>query len=500
MSTTSKAPSEAKTSKVDAGLQFTPWNAAEELFRKQKAYFDTDSTKTYEWRVDQLDRLVRMLKENYQRFADASRKDFKTASQENVFEVSAPIATSEFTKSQLKEWMKPVEAPLPKFLTASGHKGMVYREPYGVALIICPFNGPRLLSLRPAVAALSAGNPCILKLSEALLATDELLLELIPRYFEPESFSAVVGARDTVTNLLKLPFDFLFLTGSVGVGNVVMRAAAEHLTPVLLELGGQNPAIVDETANLPDAAKKIVWGAMTWGGQWCTSPGYAVVHESVAEEFVRECKKAVVELYGSDPKRNPDYSRVISPGAVERLAALIDPKKVVYGGKSDAQARYLDPTILYPISWSDKIMEDEIFGPLLPILTYSDLGKLMAKIKSLPKPLAGYVFSRNQQAIDQVLQSLSFGGGAVNQTNVFLFIESMPYGGVGTSGIGNYYGKAGYDSLTHAKSILISPPDVAIDTCFRLTRKKRFKQSINGSTTRQSCRASRNGKSKKEKS
>jgi len=460
-------PSKSKLSEVQGGsIPFTPWASTEELFRKQKAYFDTDATKTYEWRVDQLDRLVRMLKENYERFADASRRDFKTAAQENAFEVSASIATSEFAKSQLREWMKPVEAPLPKFLAKSGHKGMVYREPYGVTLIICPFNGPLLLSLRPAVAALSAGNPCMLKLSEALLATDELLLELIPRYFEPESFSAVIGARETVTNLLKLPFDFLFLTGSVGVGKVVMRAAAENLTPVLLELGGQNPAIVDETANIPDAAKKIVWGAMAWGGQWCTSPGYAVVHESIAEQFVAECKKAVVELYSTDPKSNPDYSRVISPAAVERLASLIDPKKVVYGGKSDPQARYLDPTILYPISWSEKIMEDEIFGPLLPILIYSDLGKLIDKIKSLPKPLAGYVFSRNQQAIDRILQSVSFGGGAVNQTNVFLFIESIPYGGLGSSGIGNYYGKYGYDSLTHAKSILISPPEVAIDHLF----------------------------------
>jgi aldehyde dehydrogenase (NAD+) len=461
-------PSKSKMSELQTGLsQLTSeWGSVEELFGKQRADFGTDVTKTYEWRVDQLDRLTRMLKENYQRFADASCKDFKTATQENAFEVSASIATSEFAKSQLKEWMKPVEAPLPKFLAASGHKGMVYREPYGVTLIICPFNGPLLLSLRPAVAALSAGNPCILKLSEALLATDELLLELIPKYFEPEAFSAVVGGREIVTNLLKLPFDFIFLTGSVAVGKVVMRAAAEHITPVLLELGGQNPAIVDETANIPDAAKKIVWGAMTWGGQWCTSPGYAVVHESVAEGFVAECRKAVVELYGTDPKSNSDYSRVISAAAVERLASLIDPKKVIYGGKSDPQARYLDPTILYPISWSEKIMEDEIFGPLLPILIYSDLGKLIDKIKSLPKPLAGYVFSRNQQAIDRILQSVSFGGGAVNQTNVFLFIESMPYGGVGSSGIGNYYGKYGYDSLTHAKSILISPPDVAIDHLF----------------------------------
>ncbi len=472
-------PTKAKmTESQGESISFTPWETVEDLFRKQKAYFDTDATKTYEWRVGQLDRLVRMLKENYESFADASRRDFKTAAQENVFEVSASIATAEFTKSQLKEWMKPVEAPLPKFLRKSGHKGVVYREPYGVTLVICPFNGPLLLSLRPAVAALSAGNTCMMKLSEALLATDELLLELIPKYFEPEAFNAVVGARDTVTNLLKLPFDFLFLTGSVGVGKIVMRAAAEHLTPVLLELGGQNPAIVDQTANLPDAAKKIVWGKMAWGGQWCTSPGYAVVHESVAEQFVAECKKVVVELYGPDPRNNPDYSRIISPAAVQRLASLIDPTKVVYGGKSDPQTHYLDPTILYPISWSEKIMEDEIFGPLLPILTYSDLEKLIAKIKSLPKPLAGYVFSRNQQAIDRVLQSVSFGGGAVNQTNVFLWIESMPYGGVGNSGIGNYYGKSGFDSLTHAKSILISAPDVAIDHLFPPYTKEKV-QAIN---------------------
>src|SRR5499427_835896 len=367
---------------------------AQDLFNKQKAYFDSDATKTYEWRIDQLNRLTRMLKENFERFADASRKDFKTASQENVFEVSATIATAESTKSQLKEWMKPVEAPLPKFLAASGHKGIVYREPYGVTLIICPFNGPLILSLRPAVAALSAGNPCILKLSEALLATDELLLELIPKYFEPESFSAVVGGREVVTKLLTLPFDFIFLTGSVGVGKVVMRAAAENITPVLLELGGQNPAIVDETANVPDAAKKLVWGATAWGGQWCTSPGYAYVHEKVADEFVAECRKAVIELYGENPKENPDYSRIINPREVRRLALLVDKDKVVVVGGYDETERYFEPTILYPVVWTDQVMQGEIFGPILPILKYSSLHEAIAQIKRRPRPLAGYIFSR----------------------------------------------------------------------------------------------------------
>jgi aldehyde dehydrogenase (NAD+) len=440
--------------------------SVQDLFEKQKAYFASDVTKTYEWRVDQLDRLIRMLKENDEQFSEASRIDFKTALQENIFEVAASIGSIESTKSQVKEWMKPVEAPIPKFLAASGHKGIVYREPYGVTLIICPFNGPLVLSLRPAAAALSAGNPCILKLSEALPATHKLLLELIPHYFEAEALSAVTGNRETVNELLQLPFDFIFLTGSLRAGKAVMRAAADHLTPVLLELGGQNPAIVDETANLPDAARKIVWGATAWGGQWCTSPGYAAVHQSVAEAFVAECKKAVVDLYGKNPKGNPDYSRIISPAAVKRLASLIEPSKVVSGGNFDESARYLDPTILYPVSWSDKVMEDEIFGPILPILTYRDLDGLLAKIKSRPKPLAGYVFSRNQRTIDHVLRSLSFGGGAVNQSNIFLFIETMPYGGIGASGIGNYYGKYGFDSLTHAKSVLVSPPNVAIDHLF----------------------------------
>src|SRR5262247_4516459 len=437
-----------------------------QLFEKQNAYFASDVTKSYEWRVEQLDRLIRMLKENYERFSEASRLDFKTALQENIFEVAASIASIEFTKSQLKEWMKPVEAPLPKFLAASGHKGIVYREPFGVTLIICPFNGPLLLSLRPAAAALSAGNPCILKLSEAIPATGSLLLELIPRYFEAKALSAVTGGREKVNELLQLPFDFIFLTGSVRAGKAVMRAAAERLTPVLLELGGQNPAIVDETANLKDAARKLVWGATAWGGQWCTSPGYAYVHESVADEFVAACKKAVIELYGDRPKENADYSRIINAQEVRRLASLIDPGKVITGGNYDEKERYFDPTILYPVDWADKIMQDEIFGPILPVLRYSNFSDAIATIRDRPRPLAGYIFSQDQSTIERFISSFSFGGGAVNQSNVHVFIDTMPFGGVGASGIGQSNGKHGFDSLTHAKSILVSPPNVSIDHLF----------------------------------
>src|SRR6202451_2461868 len=443
-------------------------NQFQKIFDAQKARFATGVTRSYEWRVDQLDRMTRMIRENEARSQEAMAKEFKTASQEYIFETQASAGESEVQKMQLKGWMTPEEAPVPKFLAKTGHKGMVYREPYGVALIIGPFNGPLLLLIRPALAALAAGNTCILTLSEALPATTAVLLDLVPKYFDPAAVTVVPGGKETNTELLKLPNDFIFFTGSTFVGKIVGRAAAaETLTPVLLELGAINPAVVDETANVPDAAKKIVWGAMAWGGQWCTSPGYAYVHELVAEQFVAECKKAMVELYGTDPKSRPDdYSRIISPKATERLAGLIDQKKVVIGGSSDPEARYLDPTVIYPVTWDDPIMEDEIFGPLLPILTYKDMDAAIREVKKHPKPLSGFLFSRDQKAIDHFLASLSFGGGAINQVNIHLFIETMPFGGVGYSGIGHYYGKAGFDALTHAKSVLISPPDVAIEHLF----------------------------------
>jgi aldehyde dehydrogenase (NAD+) len=441
-------------------------NSFQSIFDEQKAYFQTNATKSYEWRTAQLDCMARMLVANEPRLQKAVAADFKTAKQEYVFETLACIGEVEFQKSQLKDWMKPVAAPVPSFLAKTGHKAMVYREPFGVALIMGPSNGPLLLLIRPAIAALAAGNTCVLKLSEALPATAKLLLELVPKYFDPRAVIAVPGGREENTELLKLPFNFIFFTGSTNVGKVVARAAAENLTPVLLELGGINPALVDQTANIPDAAKKIVWGAMAWGGQWCTSPGYAYVHESIADAFVAEAKRVLVELYGDDPKSNPDYSRIINSRAVSRLASLVDPAKVIAGGKSDPEARYLDPTILYPVTWEDKIMEDEIFGPILPILTYRTLDEAFGRIKSTPHPLAAFIFSRDQKTIDRFVAELSYGGGAVNQVNIELFVESMPFGGTGPSGIGQYYGKYGFDSLTHPKSMLISPPDVAIDHLF----------------------------------
>ena len=441
-------------------------NKFQDLFDRQKRRFASGATRGYEWRIEQLDRMGRLIGENEAALQQAVAEDFKTASQEYVFETLACLAEVAYQKSQLKDWMKPTEAPVPQALAATGHRGIVYRDPYGVALIIGPFNGPLLLLLRPAITALAAGNCCVLKLSSALPASTKLLLELVPKYFEPDAVAAVEGRREQITELLKLPFDFIFFTGSTKTGKIIARAAAENLTPVILELGGQNPALVDETANIPDAAKKIVWGATAWGGQWCTSPGYALVHESVAEEFAGQAKAALLAFYGNDPKNNPDYSRIVSSRDVERLASLIDPAKVISGGESDADARYLAPTLLYPVSWDESIMKEEVFGPILPILTYRTLDKAFQRISATPRPLAGFIFSRDQSAIDRFTGELSFGGGAVNQVNVNVYVESMPFGGVGSSGIGHYYGKYGFDALTHAKSMLISPPDVAIEHLF----------------------------------
>src|SRR6202162_3217336 len=386
-------------------------NTFKELFDQQKRYFATGTTRSHEWRVEQLDRMARLVGENEIALQQAIAKDFKTASQEQIFETLACLAEVEFQKSQLKDWMAPVEAPVPTFLAKTGHKAMVYREPFGVALIMGPSNGPLLLLIRPAIAALAAGNTCVLKLSEALPATAKLLLELVPKYFDPRAVVAVPGGREENTELLQLPFNFIFFTGSTSTGKVVARAAAENLTPVVLELGGQNPALVDESANIADAAKKVVWGAMAWGGQWCTSPGYAYVHESVAEAFVAEAKATLTVLYGDNPKTNLDFSRIVVTSEITRLAGLIDPAKVVAGGQADPAARYLDPTIVYPVSWDDPSMGEEIFGPILPILTYQTLDEAISRISAAPHPLAAFIFSRNQDAIDRFVGELRFGGG-----------------------------------------------------------------------------------------
>ncbi|ANS32566.1 aldehyde dehydrogenase (plasmid) [Rhodococcus opacus] len=454
MTITIAAPSTSDT------LDFTS------LFRAQKDRFASDATKSLDWRLEQLTRLERLITENQDALTAALAADFKTATFEIAFEFGAALGAIADAKANLAQWMEPTDAPLPATFAKQGYKGRVFHDPYGVTLLIAPFNAPLALVVAPLVSIVAGGNPAIVKPSEVSSHTADTLSELVPHYFEPEDVALVRGDRTVVSALLELPFDFIFFTGSVPVGKIVMRAAAEHLTPVLLELGGHNPSIVDQTANLADAARKLVWGAMAFGGQWCVSPGYVYVHESVADEFVAETTKAVREFYGTDPKANPDLSLIAAQKDVVRLAGLIDPAKVAIGGDVDVEGRYVAPTILYPIQESDKVMEAEIFGPILPVLRYSDLDEVVKSIKERPSGLTAYIFSQDKERISSLLTSLPFGGGAVNQTMLHLMFPSLPFGGVGGSGIGQYLGKAGFDNLTHNKSVLFSPADESIDVVF----------------------------------
>ncbi len=438
-------------------------NTYQSIFDQQKEFFYTDISKTYGWRIDQLDRLEKMLTENQEVFCQALKTDFNKPPFEQLFEITVPLGNIKYYRENLKSLMTPEQVAIPKGLEETGNKGVIYKEPYGVTLVIGPFNAPILLLLDPAIAALAAGNPVILKPANTTPTVAALFQELIPKYFEPEAVNIVTGGREEITELLQLPFDFIFFTGSSAVGKVVMRAAAENLTPIILELGGQNPTVVDETANLDIAADRIAWGHMAISGQWCIAPGYVYVHENIANQFLDKLKASITKMYGENPQQSPDFARMISEHDTERVASYIIPEKVVLGGRYDIKDRYVEPTILYPSTWDNPAMQQEIFGPVFPILVYNDLKEIVEIIKRKPKSLAAYFFSKNQSNIDYFLNSVSFGGGCINQTNLHCWIDSLPFGGVGYAGMGKYYGKAGFDALSNTKAMLIGNPDLELD-------------------------------------
>ncbi|WP_158884565.1 aldehyde dehydrogenase family protein [Rhodanobacter sp. L36] len=438
-------------------------NKFQTLLDAQRAHFLSDETKSYAWRIDQLDRMERMLRDNQHEFCAALYQDFGKPPFEQLFEITVPLGNIKYYRDNLKELMAPQSVAIPKGLEATGNRGLILKEPYGVTLVIGPFNAPILLLLDPAIAALAAGNTVVLKPANTTPTTAALFQKLVPQYFAPENVAVVTGGREEIADLLALPFDFIFFTGSSAVGKIVMRAAAENLTPVILELGGQNPTIVDETANLDIAADRIAWGHNAISGQWCIAPGYVYVHESVADAFIVKLKASIVKMYGTDPQQSPDFARMISEHDTQRVASYIVAEKVVHGGRSDIQSRYVEPTILYPSTWDDPALQQEVFGPVMPVMPYADLKEILNIMKRKPKSLAAYIFSKNQTNINLVLSSLSFGGGCVNQTNLHCWIDSLPFGGVGYSGMGKYYGKAGFDALSNTKAMLIGNPDLDLD-------------------------------------
>jgi len=333
----------------------------------------------------------------------------------------------------------------------------VYKEPFGVSLIIAPWNYPFQLLMAPLVGAIAAGNTAILKPSEISVHTAAAIEKIINTAFPGEYLHVVRGGSAGTQTLLELPVDYIFFTGSVAVGKIVMAAAARNLTPVTLELGGKSPAIVHEDAKLTDAARKIAWGKFLNAGQTCVAPDYVLVHSAAKDAFLEESKKVIRDFYGEDPARHPRYCRIINDRHFQRLIGLIDIDKKVYGGRTNTADRYIEPTVLYPVDWDDPVMQDEIFGPILPIVVYSDLNDAIRKINEKPAPLALYLFSDEPSVQRRITQEIAFGGGAINNTVIQVSSHYLPCGGVGQSGIGQYHGRTSFNTFSHFKSILKSP-------------------------------------------
>ncbi|WP_010093155.1 aldehyde dehydrogenase [Ornithinibacillus scapharcae] len=423
------------------------------LVASQREFFLSERTRSYQFRMEQLHALRDMLEKYEKEIYQALEKDLNK-SQFETFTTELGFLYNELkhTESHLKAWMKdePVDAPI----THKGTKNFIRKEPYGVTLVISPWNYPLNLAIAPAIGAIAAGNTVIIKPSEHSPATSSLLNKMIKDTFDPNYFAVVEGEREVSEALLQERFDYIFFTGSTEVGKIIMREASKHLTPVTLELGGKSPAIIDKDANLSLAAKRIIWGKYTNSGQTCVAPDYLYVHQKVKDKLLKEMIKQIKSLYSKNPLNNRDMVRIIHKGHFDRLTSFLSNGKIVYGGNTDSNRLKIEPTILDDITWDDPVMQEEIFGPILPTLTFQELNDVIMELKHREKPLALYYFGEKEKQQEKVLTSLSFGGGCINDTLYHLANPNMPFGGVGNSGMGGYHGKSSFDTFSHQKSIL----------------------------------------------
>ncbi|CAM5190029.1 Aldehyde dehydrogenase OS=Ureibacillus acetophenoni OX=614649 GN=SAMN05877842_101274 PE=3 SV=1 [Ureibacillus acetophenoni] len=439
----------------------------EKLISIQRDYFYSGMTRSTDFRKRQLEKLAKSIKKYEKDVIKALNLDLgKSEFESYTNEVGMVLSSIRYMLKQIDEWVKPEEVKTP--LSLQPAKSFIIREPYGVTLIIAPFNYPFQLVMEPLIGAIIGGNTAVIKPSESAVHTCAIINTIIEETFEPQYIQVVEGEKEEVTALIHSSFDYIFFTGSVAVGKVIMRAAAERLTPITLELGGKSPTIVDHTANLELAAKRIVWGKFNNNGQTCVAPDYILVQQSVYHEFVALLKKTIQQFFGENPRESKDYGRIINHKQLERLAQLLEIEKnhITYGGTYDLQDRYIEPTILENISWTNPIMEDEIFGPILPIMAYDHLQSAIEQIRRLPKPLAAYFFSEHEQAIDYFLEQLSFGGGCINDTITHVGNIHLPFGGVGPSGVNAYHGKASFENFTHPKSIMQRSTKVTNDLLY----------------------------------
>ncbi|WP_270304520.1 aldehyde dehydrogenase [Terrisporobacter petrolearius] len=448
-------------------------NKYENILEGQRSYLSNLGTIDVDKRINNLKKLKNVIKKYEDEIIDALNKDLgKHIFEAYSNEVGFVYGSIDFVIKNLRNWTKVKKvkndaAQLPG-------KSYIYKSHYGAVLIIGPYNYPFQLTIEPLIGAIAGGNTVIIKPSEYATATETIIEKIIKETFDEEYIAVVTGDYKVNSDLLDLEFDYIFFTGSVNVGKIVMEKASKHLTPITLELGGKSPVIVDNTADLKVSAKRILWGKLTNAGQTCVAPDYLLAQEHIYEELIEELKNTIVEFYGNDIINNKEFGRIINEKHMNRLNNILenDKDKIVVGGDVDFEQRYISPTIIRDVTLEDSVMKDEIFGPILPVIKYKDLEDIKYYISKHKNPLALYVFSENDDFSEDIIRRFTFGGGCVNDTISHVASAHLPFGGVGTSGMGNYHGRASFDTFTHTKSIVKKSTKIDIKLVFPPYKEK----------------------------
>ena len=424
----------------------------QQLVEKQRAFFATGKTRNRGFRIEQLHKLRQVVIEKHEEiekslFQDLNKCEFEAF----VTEVTAMIDEINCAVENLETWTQPVEVESNPLFGVAESK--YYYEPYGTVLLLNTWNYPFVLCFKPLVGALAAGNCCIVKPSEVAPTTSKVLADIINTAFDEEYCVAIECSIEGTTELLKERFDFIIFTGSERVGRIVARAAAEHLTPTVLELGGKSPCIVDKSADIERSVPTICWGKLLNSGQTCTAPDYIWVHKDVKEALIEALKNQIQKFYGDDIKSSPDFGRIINQQHFERLKSLIEGANIVFGGETDESQRFISPTIIDGVTWDDPIMQEEIFGPIIPIITFENLKDVVDELSRRAKPLALYLYTTDKASEELIINNVSFGGGCVNSTLMHMLNTNLPFGGIGNSGHGYYSGRWSIEMFSHKKGI-----------------------------------------------
>ena len=422
------------------------------IVNRQRQFFASGATRDFSFRIEQLQNLKFMLKKYQEDMIQAAREDLRKPRFETfISELALMLGEVDYALNNLECWMTPEKVKTPPAFIAA--KGWVYPEPYGVSLIVSPWNYPFMLVFSPLIGSIAAGNCSILKPSEVSQNSSHLVAQMVADTFDPSYVTAIEGGMEVNRPLMNEEFEYIFFTGSSAVGKAWMEAAARHLTPVTLELGGKSPCIVDREVRLEVAAERIVWGKFLNAGQTCIAPDFLLVDEDIKTELLERIKHYIKSFYGKNPAASRDYARIVSENHFDRISRLLGEGRILVGGDMNRDDLYIGPTVIDEVSWDSAIMQAEIFGPLLPVIAYGTLDEAIAMVNALPKPLALYFFSTSTSKQDRIVRETSSGGVTINSTLLQYSTQTLPYGGVGTSGMGAYHGKYSFDTFTHYKAV-----------------------------------------------